>query len=162
MINGKSQNLPETCIIYDGSGEPPQLPRDRSILLLPNLPNAEPFSINKTVTYRHNYYEGHVQLTLKLQPITARKIIVTNQLSEATDRTFCRTNEVIEGVYRQLLLGRASREETVEFVSEPHTGIEVLLLDAKESFSVKSFRVTLATIAALRQLLTTDKIDTID
>ncbi|NJR25335.1 MAG: hypothetical protein HC786_25890 [Richelia sp. CSU_2_1] len=157
-----NRTFPEDCIIYDGSGEPPQLPRDRSVLLLPNLPKAEPLLINKTVTYRYKYYEGHVQLTIKIQSIAARKIIVTNQLSEETDRTFCRTNEVIEGVYRQLLLGRASREETVEFVSEPHTGIEVLLLDAKESFSVKSFRVTLATIAALRQLLTTDKIDTID
>ncbi len=151
--------LPENCIVYEGSGEPPQLPRDRSVLLLPNLPNAEPLSIDRTVTHRYNYYEGHVQLTIKLQPIAARKIIVTNQLSAEIDRTFCKTNEVIEGVYRQLLLGRASREATEEFTSKPHTGIEVLLLDARESFSVKSFRVTIATIATLKQLL---KIDTID
>lgn len=156
------RSFPDDCIIYEGLGEPPQLPRDRSILLLPHQANAKRLSIDLTVTHRYNFYEGHVQLTIKIQSIEARKIIVTNQLREETDRTFWRTNEVIEGVYRQLLLGRASREATVEFVSEPHTGIEVLLLDVQESFSVKSFRVTLATIAALRQLLTKDKIDTID
>ncbi|MGL5065528.1 MAG: hypothetical protein ACRC62_36625 [Microcoleus sp.] len=157
MENNRS--FPDNCIVYDGSGEPPQLPRDRSILLLPDRTNANHLSIDRTVTHRYNYYEGHVQLTIKIQSIATRKIIVTNQLSEKNDRTFGKTNEVIEGVYRQLLLGRASREATLETVSEPHTGIEVLLLDAKESVSVKSFRVTLATIAALRQLL---KIDTID
>lgn len=111
------------------------------------------------MTHRYNYFEGHVQLTIKLQPIEVRKIIVTNKLSEEIDRTFWRTSEVIEGVYRHLLLGKASREETEEVVSKPHTGIEVLLLDDRESFSVKSFRVTIATIVILRQLL---KIDTID
>jgi hypothetical protein len=146
-------------MIYDGSGEPPQLPRDRSILLLPDRANAKRLSIDRTVTHRYNFYEGHVELTIKLQPIAASKIIVTNQLSEEIDRAFGKTNEVIEGVYRQLLLGRASREATEEVASKPHTGIEVLLLDAKESFSVKSFRVTIATISALKQLL---KIDTIN
>lgn len=147
----KKSDLPSNLIVYDGVADPPKLDRDRSLLLLPSQPNAQPLRLDRTVTHRYNNIEGYVQLTLKLQPIAAQQIVVTNQLSENSDRIFFATNEVIEGVYLQLLLGRTSRE-LGEVTSKPYTGIQVLLLDVQEYFS-HPIHVKVATICTLRECL---------
>lgn len=147
----KNADLPSNLIVYDGVADPPKLDRYRSVLLLPSQPKAQPLRLDRTVTHRHHYLGGYVQLTLKLQPIAAEQIVVTNQLSQNSDRIFFATNQVIEGVYLQLLLGRTSREPG-EVTSQPYTGIQVLLLDVQEYFS-SPIRMKIATICTLRECL---------
>ena len=139
-------------LVYEGTGDPPQLGQNCAVLLLPAQLNAQRLDLDQTIECRRfRSQSGTVYLKLKIQPTGVSGIVVRNQLSAAAHQGLYCSYAVVKGIYDHLLLGiRTTWDEETHRI--PYTGVEIILQDAEISWDVTPPWVTVMTKVALRQV----------